>query len=196
MNKEERILLEEFIIENDDLENLETLLAQFNIFESIGAVRQELRHSDFLSFLLDPSQNHGIGDLLLKKFLKKVLFRSDETILSAIDIDVADLNDAEIRREWRNMDILVSSPSNKIVCVVENKIKSKEYPKQLKGYRKTISNEFTNYKKIFVYLTPEGDPPSDENWISYNYNEIVILLENICNTKKSSMGMDIHTRRA
>jgi len=64
MNKEDINLLEKFIIENEDLENLESLLAQFNIFESIGAARQELRHSDFLSFLLDPSHNHGIGELL------------------------------------------------------------------------------------------------------------------------------------
>ena len=66
MSKEEQNLLEKFIIENVELENLESLLAQFNIFESIGAVKQELRHSDFLSFLLDPSQNHGLGDLFLK----------------------------------------------------------------------------------------------------------------------------------
>jgi len=66
MSKEEQNLLEKFIIENIELESLESLLAQFNIFESIRAVNQELRHSDFLSFLLDPSKNHGLGDLFLK----------------------------------------------------------------------------------------------------------------------------------
>ncbi len=193
MNKEDRNLLEKFIIENDDLENLESLLAHFNIFESIGAVRQELRHSDFLSFLLDPSQNHGIGELFLKNFLKQIVYKADETTFSAIDIDIADLNDAEISREWRNVDILIYSAATNLVCVIENKIKSKEYPKQLELYRKTVSNEFAGLKTIFVYLTPEGDPPSDQNWISYNYTEIANLLETICNTKKSSMGMDIHT---
>lgn len=45
-------LLED-LINSDDLKQLETLLAGFNIFEALRAVRQELRHSDFLAFLLD-----------------------------------------------------------------------------------------------------------------------------------------------
>jgi PD-(D/E)XK nuclease superfamily len=193
MSKEEQNLLEKFIIENIELESLESLLAQFNIFESIGAVKQELRHSDFLSFLLDPSQNHGLGDLFLKKFLKQILFKAEETNLSAVDIDIADLNDAEIRREWRNIDILIILPSTNAVCAIENKVKSKEGPKQLERYRETVLKEFKNFETIFVFLTPEGDPPSDQKWISYNYTEVAILLDNICSTKKSSMGVDVHT---
>ncbi len=36
-----------FVVENPELERLEQLLAQFNIFDAIGVARQELRHSDF-----------------------------------------------------------------------------------------------------------------------------------------------------
>jgi hypothetical protein len=53
---EDRQALEAFVVENDDLETLEGLLEQFNIFEALGVARQELRHSDFLAFLLDPRQ--------------------------------------------------------------------------------------------------------------------------------------------
>ncbi|MGF2010218.1 MULTISPECIES: hypothetical protein [unclassified Nostoc] len=49
----ERALLESLILENEDLEKLESKLAQFNIFEAIGVVRQELRHSNFLAFPKD-----------------------------------------------------------------------------------------------------------------------------------------------
>jgi hypothetical protein len=31
---------------------------QFNLFEAIGLERQELRHSNFLAFLLDPNSSH------------------------------------------------------------------------------------------------------------------------------------------
>jgi hypothetical protein len=48
---EERALLENFVVGNRDLERLERLLNEFSIFEALGAVRQELRHSDFLAFL-------------------------------------------------------------------------------------------------------------------------------------------------
>ncbi|MEH1869842.1 MAG: PD-(D/E)XK nuclease family protein [Nostoc sp.] len=69
----ERALLESLIVENEDLEKLESKLAQFNIFEAIGVVRQELRHSNFLAFLLNPSENHRLDDIFLKRFLKRVL---------------------------------------------------------------------------------------------------------------------------
>ena len=47
----------EHLVGNEDLERLEALLDQFNIFEAIGVVNQELRHSDFLAYLLDPRGN-------------------------------------------------------------------------------------------------------------------------------------------
>ena len=49
----DRQVLEAFLVENPDLERLELLLDEFNLFEAVGVVRQELRHSDFLGFLLD-----------------------------------------------------------------------------------------------------------------------------------------------
>ena len=52
-----RKALEAFVVDNHELEQLEDLLIQFNIFEAVGAVWQELRHSDFLAFLPDPQQN-------------------------------------------------------------------------------------------------------------------------------------------
>ena len=65
--------LTKFVVNNPDLERLEARLAEFNIFEVLGAVRQELRHSDFLGYLLDPAGNHNLGDA----FLKKLGFRRD-----------------------------------------------------------------------------------------------------------------------
>jgi hypothetical protein len=39
----------------------------------VGAARQELRHSDTLRFLLDPSAAHGFGAAFLGEFLKRAL---------------------------------------------------------------------------------------------------------------------------
>ena len=44
MKSPEETLLARFVVENPELEQLEALLAEFNIFEALGAVRQELRH--------------------------------------------------------------------------------------------------------------------------------------------------------
>jgi len=136
MSNQQRELLESFIVDNEDLDKLESQLAQFNIFEAIGVIRQELRHSDFLAFILNPSQNHRLEDIFLKRLLKRVLLEADIPIdsnylkLSPVDIDIADLKDAEVRREWKHIDILIHSPSNHLVCAIENKIDSKEHSNQ------------------------------------------------------------------
>lgn len=53
-----------------ELERVEELLGRFNVFETIGFTNQELMHSRFLAFLLDPKRNHGLGDLFLRSFLR------------------------------------------------------------------------------------------------------------------------------
>ena len=44
--------LERFVVDNPELEQLEDLLAKFNIFEVLKLQRQEIRHSNFLAWLL------------------------------------------------------------------------------------------------------------------------------------------------
>ena len=69
---DDRQALEQLVMDQD-LEELENLLDEFNIFEVLGAVRVELRHSEFLAYLMNPQQNHGLGDDFVKKFLQKVV---------------------------------------------------------------------------------------------------------------------------
>jgi hypothetical protein len=76
MSKADLEALEALVVDNSDLERLETMLDQFNMFEAMGAVRREVRHSDFLAFLLDPRQSHGLGDAFVKRLLQRV-FTSD-----------------------------------------------------------------------------------------------------------------------
>jgi hypothetical protein len=80
--------LQDFLVENEDLERLEALLDRFNVFEAIGAVRQEVRHSDFLAFLLDPQQSHGLGDLFATRLLQRSLRTAPATVESVTPIDL------------------------------------------------------------------------------------------------------------
>ena len=47
--KRERRTLEKFVTNNPELEKLEILLDEFDIFEALGAVSVKLRHTDFLA---------------------------------------------------------------------------------------------------------------------------------------------------
>ena len=196
MNYSDQAALEAFVVNNEDLERLEALLAQFNIFEAIGVVRQELRHSDFLAFLLNPAQNHGLGDLFLKRLLKNVLVNADSPPVSPVEIDVADLREAAIYREWRNIDILVVDEENRLAAVIENKVASTEHSSQLQRYREIVAREFAGYRPIFVYLTPEGDEASDEAYIPFSYTDIAKLVDATGRAYQATLGPDIFTLMA
>ncbi len=107
---DDRQALEAFVVENADLETLEGLLEQFNIFETLGVIRQELRHSDFLAFLLDPRHNHRLGDAFVQRFLQKILIDTRHLAppLSPVHLDSWDLGRLTVgllhrarARNWR-----------------------------------------------------------------------------------------------
>jgi hypothetical protein len=185
--------LEAFIVDNPELEQLESLLDQFNLFEALGAVRVELRHSDFLAFLLSPSQNHGLGDTFAKRLLQKALISSAEhsSPVSLIDLDTWDLDELVVMREWQNIDILLVDERNKLVVIIENKIDSIEQSSQLSRYWKTVKEHYGSFQIVGLFLTPEGDQPSHENYLAIDYSIICAILEKLTQSRSSSIGPDI-----
>ena len=122
-----------FVMDNPELGQLEALLEQFNIFEAIGAVRQELRHSDFLAFLLNPQENHGLAKVFLKRLLQKILVEPRDIIvpITPIDLDVWSLDQMLVLRERQNIDILLLDEAHKLATIIENKINISEHSNQL-----------------------------------------------------------------
>lgn len=57
--KSQKELLEEFILYNPELEKLEAMLGEFNLFETLNMVNNELMYSNMLSWLMNPRANHG-----------------------------------------------------------------------------------------------------------------------------------------
>jgi len=194
LDKQDKKMLEDLVLD-PLLEELEARIEKFNIFEAIGAVRQESRHSDFLAFLLHPTQNHGLGDVFLKRLLQKAIAYSENNELSItqIDLDIWDLSQAEVLREWDRIDIFVLDQTNQLVTVIENKISSKESTGQLKRYREKIERLYPNFKKIFLYLTPDGDDPSDKIYLRLDYSLICELVENLANSRASILGTEVVT---
>ncbi len=187
--------LESLVVDNPDLERLEQLLGQFNVFEAIGAVRHELRHSDFLGFLLDPQQNHGLGDDFVRLFLQKVLSSADDRQIpiSLVDLDVWDLNEIEVLREWQNIDILLIDHHHKFVVIIENKIGSSEHSNQLQRYRQIVDQHYAGWNVISIFLTPDGEIPSDESYIAADYTIVCGVVERIIEKRASTIGVDVKT---
>jgi len=189
--REKREALEKLIIDNQDLNELESRLSEFNIFEAVGMVRQEVKHSNFLASLLNPVENHRSGELFLKRLLIRILQNLEDPPFSAIEIDIADLKDVEIRREWSNIDLLIHSPTSNLLCVIENKLDSAEHSNQLARYKRIINLEFPACRKLFLYLTKKGTPTSQGRWFPLGYGDIADVVDTICNNYQSTMSDEI-----
>lgn len=191
--REDREALERFVVDNDDLERLEALLDQFNVFEAIGAVRQEVRHSDFLAFLLNPQQTHGLGDAFLKLFLQKVLLahRTADLPLNLVDLDTWSLDETEVRREWSSIDVLMLNEANHLAVVIENKVDSQEHSDQLGRYFAVVRQHYPTWKVVCLFLTPDGQPPSNERFLPVDYTTVAELIESMLERRASTLGADV-----
>ena len=104
--------MEKLFVNNPDLEEIGAYLGRFNPIKTMGMEQMEIRHSAILAWLLNPQETHGLRDTFLKGFLSAALREHDAPCPSALDVSQADMTDAEVRREWRNIDLLLLSPRN------------------------------------------------------------------------------------
>lgn len=190
----DRKALEAFVVENEDLERLEAVLGQFNIFEAIGVVQQEVRHSDFLAYLIDPRGNHGLRDAFIKRLLQKALTSNNAALpISPIDLDLWDLSLARVLREEHRIDILLLDETHELAVVIENKIGGQEHGGQLRRYREAVLKEYPDWNIVCLYLTPEGEEPSDENYLPIDYGLTYRLVEDLAESRASVLGADVRT---
>ena len=181
------------LLKDEDFDKLDLGLKNPNIFQILRISKNEIRHSNFLSWLLDPSQSHKLGDIFLKRFLREVFSSDKFGEVDQVDVEGLDLNKVEIRREWKNIDILLKL-ENVIVCI-ENKVLSKEHSNQLKRYREIIENQFPNHDKTYVFLTPEGDVSENESDVyePISYQFIIETLERIVSVYGESLVDQVRT---
>ena len=167
------------LLKDENFDRLDLGLQNPNIFQILRISKTEIRHSNFLAWLLDANQSHKLGDIFLKRFIRQVFTSEKFHDVNQIDVEELDLSKVQILREWKNIDILILL-ENVVVCI-ENKVLSKEHSNQLNRYRKIIDENFKDYRKTYVFLTPEGDLTDDETEIyePISYNFIIETLEKI-----------------
>lgn len=185
--------LERFVIDNDDLLALESRIGTFNIFDALGITHAEIRHSNFLAFILDPAESHGQGQLFLTAILMDLLKMAPPELrpFSPIDLDGADLRGIEIKREWEHIDLLITCKQPPFAVVVENKVYSQEHSDQLRRYESTVGYHVRDLPTLLVYLTPDGDEPSEERWLPYTYADIHRVLKRNRDTHENAIGDEV-----
>ncbi len=176
-----------------ELERIENLLDRFNVFETIGFVGNELMHSNFLAFLLDPKRNDGLRDLFFKEVLRKTLGTAHKTLLPSMfkNLDSIDLGQTLVRREHQNIDILLTNETHNLAVIIENKIWSPEQSGQLDKYDRIVRYSHPNWDVLKIYLTPRGGPPSHKEYISFSYGAVCDIVDSILEDRGSTLDHDV-----
>lgn len=177
--KEQYGWLTELIFDSKELDKLGGMVSEFNLFEAMGMVRQEIRHSHFLGTLFNPRENHGLGSRFFESLFSKLLYGLRERHMceiSLLDIDLCDYDDLQVFREQDRIDLLLVSEQNRQVFVIENKIDAGEHGNQLERYEQSVQRRYPEYRNIFVFLTLDGSEASRDGWLSLSYTEVIACL--------------------
>lgn len=185
------------LVNDVGFDKVELGLKEANIFAILGMQRMEIRHSNFLAWMFDPSGNHGMGNIFLQRFLRDISLESPVNGQSSFAITDTSPKTAEIRREWNHIDILIILDRH-VVCI-ENKVGGSDHANQLLTYKNVINEHFPepDHAAVFVYLTPDGRPPNDrdqrEHYISYSYANIADHADRVLDLHGRSLPSNIKT---
>lgn len=193
--KLKRLILDEQFTSLQNLVNKEV-----NLMDILRVSQKELQHSNFLAWAFNPNESHNLGDFIVKEFIK-IYFHENgyqdlgfEHGLSVFDFAALDFDDLEIRREYKNIDLILLSNKNKLSLTIENKIYSGERKGQLKKYREQVERDFSDFKyKIYIYLSLEDQVISEDErdcYIQLNYTRIVKVIENTLSSRKVSLAQN------
>ena len=181
------------LIKDPTLERLDLTLSKPNFFELLRVSQNEIRHSNFLAWILNPQQSHNLGDTFLKWFLKDVFSDQRVTWINEFKVDSLKTDDLNIYREYKSIDLLLETPE--FVVIIENKLWSKEHSNQLTRYKNIVEKEFPTKQHAFVFLTPYAETPEQDDdkdaYVTFDYGSIVRILEIIMNTYGQSISSKV-----
>ena len=174
LSNDEQLKKLQDLLDKKEKENNEKI----NIFKILKLDNFEIRHSNFIAWLLNPKETHKLEDKFLKKFLKEVQVN--------FSINTSNI---QVEREYstdkgRKIDILLYNED--FVCVIENKYGSCEHDNQCSEYKKYVEKKFKDRKyKLFLYLDFYHPKKEIEGYSYITYEKIQNILYEILNDIKT-----------
>lgn len=192
------------LLENSlEFELLNNKLNRFNPFKVLRIDKFEIRHSNFLAWLLDPTQNHKLGNSFMKKFLAKIILKEENKILlekyniDLLKIKESSFEDLIVLREVstsseRKIDLLSISENMKLVLLIENKYKSGESEGQLDDYLNYIKAKYSGFTVIPIFLSLYGVEPTNNNYLIMDYSDILNILNDLIKLNEEFINKNIN----
>lgn len=187
-------ILKDFVLEDECLSELSERANELNMFEVLKVEKAEIRHSNIIAWLLDPSEAHGLGASFLRELIKAVIkskdndygddysYEGEEIEKNIVEWTLTDFDTVNVKREEkagdRYADIVVRATANNknYLLAIENKVSSKESTDQTKTYYKELIKENADLN-AFVFLSPSGEVPKDKHWYVLTYEDIISALD-------------------
>jgi hypothetical protein len=151
-------------------------------------------HSRFLAFLLDPKQNHGLGDRFLNSFLRTVSESTDGTSLPQVfdRVDDAGLHQTTVHTEAHTgdgrIDILLLNQVGQWAMIVENKVWTTEHSEQLDRYYRYVKQNHPDWQVFGVYLTPFADACSHAAYHPFSYRAVCEIVAELLEDQDSTLN--------
>ena len=192
-----------FELENDTtFQQLNQQVNSFNTLKILKLENHEIRHSNILSWLLNPKENHGLRDYFLRKMMEHLILIEEnshnpqyETIGRILNHS---LMDSHVYREVKTdqnrfIDLLVVNHSLKTIILIENKFYSSESENQLDDYLHFIQHTYNVFTIIPIYLTLDGENPSNSNYFILTYEKIESILQTILMLFQNQLSQNVYT---
>ncbi|MBL7954578.1 MAG: PD-(D/E)XK nuclease family protein [Flavobacteriales bacterium] len=173
--------MRKLVVAPDAFMKLERTIGRFNVFDVLRSSDHELRHSNMLAWLLDPTENHGFGELFLRRWMMLVLHDADRPeVIDPVMVDTKPFKQVRVVREWSRLDVLVEiTLANDLQWVIgiENKVNSRQGNDQLLKYRAEVEREYPDAKRVLLFLTRHAEQPNDKEYIPTTYQTVQQALE-------------------
>lgn len=150
----------------------------FSVFRALRVERHEVRHSNFLAWLINPQESHLQGTLFLRLFLDVVARAIGEkkSVAATLRAPETTTGAVEVRREADRLDLRIVIPEIKVVVAIENKVFASEQSGQLSRYADSVLTEYANWDSVLLYLTLDGDSPSDDRWLPITHRHVLEMI--------------------
>lgn len=177
------------LAEGSGFEHIKTISHQMKVFcpfEAVGMVRQEIRHTNFLAYILDPNRPHGFGTLFLEAFV---------ALITNEAISKTRMLRARVQRELMSIDLLIEIPpegsERGLVIAVEVKIDAGERRDQLRDYERRVQGRWPHSAAFFGFLTTDGrqgTTGSEKIWRPISWTDLIGVLDRAIKLKEESVS--------
>ncbi len=137
---------------------------EFNAFDVLRYADYEIRHSNVMAWLLDPSETHGIGRGFLEWFLGQVGLPGD--VVGGVGTQRV-----WVERERHYVDVMITleSDQGRWIVAIENKPgwASREHYDQIRGYNDVLRKKYRGHSIRNVLLSTSREGIEDERKIAH-----------------------------